>query len=304
MQELVDTSVIIPTYNGENKILNVLKSLEKQEYKDFETIVVVDGSTDDTLLVLEQNKIALRNFKVIEQSNKGRAGARNAGAKEATGDLLIFFDDDMRPIEKCIVAHVEHHKKVPKSILAGALMEDYYCMKTDIQRYKAKLGERWMKQLPTQKDLLTIENMFLSAANFSIPKTLFEELNGFDERLSDSEDLMFSLKAFNKNTNIYFDINAFAWHDDFISCTSYINRQKEYMLAKENAKHISIEYKKFLDKYSPIKKRSIGKKIARYILCRKSLIKLIDQDKKILKLIPSGLRYRLYDIIIWESARE
>src|SRR5690606_37464399 len=112
---------------------------------------------------------------------------------------------------------------------------------TDIQRYKVHLSKIWMSKLPTQKSQLTLDNMFLSAANFSIPKILFQKLGGFDERLSDNEDLLFSLKAYNKHIPIYFDRNALAWHDDFISCTSYINRQMEYSLAREKARNTDPE---------------------------------------------------------------
>ncbi len=45
-------SVIIPTYNGASKIINCLKSLDQQTYQEFETIVVIDGSTDQTLELL------------------------------------------------------------------------------------------------------------------------------------------------------------------------------------------------------------------------------------------------------------
>ena len=59
-------TVIIPTYNGAKKVVNCLHSLEKQTFKDFETIVVIDGSTDNTQEVLEAQKLE----KGKEMNNK------------------------------------------------------------------------------------------------------------------------------------------------------------------------------------------------------------------------------------------
>jgi glycosyltransferase involved in cell wall biosynthesis len=68
-------SIIIPTFNGKNKLEKLLRSLELQSNKNFEIIIVVDGSTDGTI-GLKANNWDL-NIKWIEETNNGRAGARN-----------------------------------------------------------------------------------------------------------------------------------------------------------------------------------------------------------------------------------
>jgi len=85
-------SVIIPTYNEENHIENCLNSLRKQSFKDFEIIVVDDGSKDKTI-----DKI--KNFKeakiiVKEHSGRGPASSKNLGVKRAKGNILVFVDAD------------------------------------------------------------------------------------------------------------------------------------------------------------------------------------------------------------------
>jgi len=88
-------SVIIPTYNGADKIGRCLASLRGQDYPaSFEVIVVNDGSTDRTLEVLKQ----FPEVRVLTQANAGPAAARNRGAKEASGDLIVFTDDDCEPL--------------------------------------------------------------------------------------------------------------------------------------------------------------------------------------------------------------
>ena len=73
----VTVSVIIPTYNGAHKILNVLKALEQQSYCDFETLVVIDGSTDNTADVVSNATLNLTSLRIVQQKNKGRVAVRN-----------------------------------------------------------------------------------------------------------------------------------------------------------------------------------------------------------------------------------
>lgn len=84
-------TVIIPIYNEEKDIRDCLESLRQQSFKDFETIVIDDGSTDRTLEIVKEFK----DVKVFEQDHRGPGKARNLGAKNANGKILIFIDADM-----------------------------------------------------------------------------------------------------------------------------------------------------------------------------------------------------------------
>jgi len=83
-------SVIIPTYNEEKVIAECLSSLSSQSEKDFEIIIVDDGSTDKTSEIVENFSV-----KFLKQQHQGPAMARNLGAKEAKGKILVFVDADM-----------------------------------------------------------------------------------------------------------------------------------------------------------------------------------------------------------------
>lgn len=91
----MNISVIIPTYNEENVILECLKSLSKQSIKDFEIIVVDDGSTDNTYEILSKLKNTKSELVLIKGQHEGAGAARNLGAKSAKGDALVFIDADM-----------------------------------------------------------------------------------------------------------------------------------------------------------------------------------------------------------------
>lgn len=89
-------SVIIPTYNEEDVILKCLESLGKQKGVEFEVIVVDDGSTDATPLKLRSASNTLKYKLIIINGKHGGPGvARNLGAKQAKGNILVFVDADM-----------------------------------------------------------------------------------------------------------------------------------------------------------------------------------------------------------------
>ena len=84
-------SVIIPTYNREEFISETIESVLNQTYKDFEIIVIDDGSTDNTKRKLEKFN---SKIKLIEQKNSERAISRNNGVKNAGGVYIAFLDSD------------------------------------------------------------------------------------------------------------------------------------------------------------------------------------------------------------------
>jgi len=106
-------SVIIPTYNEEDVILKCLESLGKQKGVVFEVIVVDDGSSDTTPIKLrEASNILKYKLKVVNGKHNGAGAARNLGAKQAKGDILVFVDADMT---------FDHHflKMLVKPIISG-----------------------------------------------------------------------------------------------------------------------------------------------------------------------------------------
>ena len=90
-------SVIIPTYNEEDVILDCLESLKKQSLENFEIIIVDDGSKDNSKFKIQNSKLQFKNLKLtlLEQKHKGTGAGRNLGAKHAKGDILVFVDADM-----------------------------------------------------------------------------------------------------------------------------------------------------------------------------------------------------------------
>lgn len=86
-------SIIIPVYNNAKEIGECLDSLKKQTFKDYEIIIVDDGSTDGLNLALQDRRTRVK--AVISQPHAGPAVARNYGFKQASGQYLLFCDSDI-----------------------------------------------------------------------------------------------------------------------------------------------------------------------------------------------------------------
>lgn len=288
-------SVIIPTFNGLHKLPRLLNALFNQTLKPNEILVIIDGSTDNTFEVLSKLQINNPVIRLIPQENKGRAAVRNRGANEANGPLLIFFDDDMVPEHNCIQAHVLHHAERRDTILAGAQIDN--CSDSDFQLYKSYLSKKWELPLlakvgkPLEKD-----SLFLTAANFSVDKSTFWQLGGFDERLRDAEDFDLAIRAFESGIPVYYNNKALAYHHDEVTARSYIQRLRQYRKAHEYLRELEKARYASVKLHQPEAPNGL-KAIFFRLFARRFWIHWID--KGLLQgWIPRALRYKLYDYII------
>ena len=87
-------SVIIPVYNVEDYLHYAIESLEKQTYKNFEIILVNDGSTDDSGKLCDEYSEKYSNVRVFHKENGGLSDARNFGLQYANGRYVAFVDSD------------------------------------------------------------------------------------------------------------------------------------------------------------------------------------------------------------------
>lgn len=103
-------SIIIPTHNRSASLRRTLDALCKQSYpaSQFEVHVVADGCVDNTVEMLQRYQAPF-SLRVTEQPGKGSSAARNRGANEARGALLLFLDDDVEPLPELVAEHVRAH---------------------------------------------------------------------------------------------------------------------------------------------------------------------------------------------------
>ncbi len=104
-------SVVIPTYNRLPILQKCLRSLENQQncdlVRDYEVIIVDDGSSDQTLEWLDTHHAEFPHVRCLSQVHQGPAAARNLGVEQAQGDTIIFIDSDLVVTETFLKSHAE-----------------------------------------------------------------------------------------------------------------------------------------------------------------------------------------------------
>lgn len=290
-------SIVIPTYNGAHKLRRLFDALLLQTYNDFEIIVVVDGSTDNTSEVLTSFQDKFTRFRILSQTNSGRSKVRNQGAKMAVGNLIIFYDDDMIPSADSVEKHYKFHSLTANSILGANQVEFYEREKTDIQNYKAWLTGKWLEKYTQHVTRLDRNNIFFTAANCSIPRNIFEQLNGFDERLTDAEDFDFAYRAIENDIPVYFDRTNTAIHNDPVTCTSYIKRIRQYQVARQTLGQL-------YPGREPITKQPSDFKHKIYRIFAFRFWPQVIDHSTLFKILPLTIRYRLYSVVIQALAVE
>lgn len=113
-------SVIVPSRGGASRLPVLLAALSKQDSRDFEVVVVIDGDIDSSEALLAQHAIAdlVPSLRVLVfPENRGRSAALNAGYEAARGNVLIRSDDDLEPAPNYIRAHVEGHRRGPVGVV-------------------------------------------------------------------------------------------------------------------------------------------------------------------------------------------
>lgn len=107
-------SVVIPLYNKEHTITRTLGTVLNQTYKDFEVVIINDGSTDNGVSVI-QNFSTDSRIKIINQSNQGVSVARNEGVRNATYEYVAFLDGDDEWLPNYLSKMYEAIQKFPNA---------------------------------------------------------------------------------------------------------------------------------------------------------------------------------------------
>lgn len=180
-------SVIIPTYNRALFLKEAVDSVLAQDFKDFELIVVDDGSTDETQKILapylEKNLL-----KVIVQKNKGVAAARNTGIKSAAADWLAFLDSDDLWLPKKLEKQINFLRENPN--LKICQTEEIWIRRgvrvNPMKKHQKFSGWIFKKCLPL---------CLVSPSAVMIHRDVFEAVGFFDESFLVCEDYEFWLRV-------------------------------------------------------------------------------------------------------------
>ena len=164
-------SIIVPVYNVEKYLDKCLNSLVNQTYKDFEVIIVNDGSPDNSQDIIDKYVRDNNNFKGYIKENGGLGDARNFGITKANGDYLIFIDSDDY-VDKYLVE--ECMKVINKYDLIIYEYESINESNNSKEIIKNKYNEDTVYKLSNNMDIMN--NIHNCAWNKCYKKSLFKDI--------------------------------------------------------------------------------------------------------------------------------
>lgn len=167
-------SIIVPVYNGEKTIEKCLESIFNSTYKNFEVIVVNDGSTDSTL-----EGVKKYNCRIIDlKKNQGAANARNVGVKHSKAEILVFVDSDVLIHKDALSRMVKAYKSDPGRIIGGIDSEKY--LSDDF--WRKFVTSKHCYDYNWKKDEKIKKFSCLSTSCSLVKKKIFNEVGGFNTK--------------------------------------------------------------------------------------------------------------------------
>jgi len=196
-------SVIIPLYNKEKSIERSINSILKQTFRDFEIVVVDDGSTDNSLAVV--NAIKDDRILIVSQRNAGPGAARNTGVKNATANWIVFLDAD----DEILIDTLEFfNTMIAKYPNMDILDSNKYCRRGETLIPMYHPIEGWVRNNMRECYFGRIS----PGAGFSVFRKTLLERNPYDEHIRRFEDAELLLRLL-KGAKVYSSSRITSIHD-------------------------------------------------------------------------------------------
>jgi len=177
-------SVIIPTYNRAHLVGRAIQSVLNQTYKDFELIIIDDGSTDNTENIIKEFQKKDKRTKYIKHNkNKGGSAARNTGIKAAKGEYIAFQDSDCEWLPEKLGKQIKIFKRASPEI--GVVYTGSKVIKNN-KKFYAPSSKIKKKEGNIYKALL--EGNFISTGTAVVVTEYLKKVGMFDERLPRFQD--------------------------------------------------------------------------------------------------------------------
>jgi glycosyltransferase involved in cell wall biosynthesis len=222
-------SVIVPVYNCAKYLLRCLESLNNQKLEDIEIIIINDGSTDNSLNIINEfAKNKHKTIKIINQINSGVSLARNSGIIEAVGEFITFVDADDTIDENMLIEMYNSAKLKKKSIV-------FTNFGSENKVYKNRNLNKLEQETIQYKSIDYTKKMLLG----ELPRTACGIL--FSKNVIESNKLMFN-RSLEYGEDFIFTIETLLNTDEilFINKPFYIVTQRSNSASRKlNSKHFS-----------------------------------------------------------------
>ena len=231
-----ECSVIIATWQRADLLRSTLQSIAWQSYRDFEVIVICDGEDATICLLARELELEYPIRWLFHPQNLGQSAARNTGAREASGEILLFLDDDVDADSGLIARHLDHHATVDgayRLAVAGRIAENR--REPLVQSTDKYLQEAWEHTLETFATQLTapgvasigedVERALSFGLNCSIQRSVFLNNGGFSEAIRiTNEDMELGLRLYREGVRFVYESRAVVTHRNTKHLTTYFRR--------------------------------------------------------------------------------
>jgi GT2 family glycosyltransferase len=210
-------SIIVPTYNRLDRLRRVLAALECQACPPIqaEVVVISDGSSDGTneWLCAQAASTEARTWRLVPvlQANGGVAAARNAGLAQATGELVLFVDDDVVPAPQLVARHLGTHSAEGQGVivLGPMLTPPDFAMQPWVRWEQAMLAKQYGDMIaghwaPSARQFYT--------GNTSLARRYLLEAGGFDPAFRRAEDVELAYRLADRGLRFVFNPEAVGYH--------------------------------------------------------------------------------------------
>uniref|UniRef100_A0A486XVK5 Beta-1,3-glucosyltransferase n=1 Tax=Rheinheimera sp. BAL341 TaxID=1708203 RepID=A0A486XVK5_9GAMM len=223
-------SVVIPLYNKENSVSRALTSVLSQSYKNFELIVIDDGSTDTS--AEKAREFDDPRLKIVSQTNRGVSAARNVGVKLATADYVAFLDADdsyspnfLKHISQLIVRNQQ-------AALFSCRLQ-FVDENNQLFRLKALFGDNFKGELTCFFSTFAKDRAIIHPSSMAVNKAKFLDLGGFPEGKHVGEDLQLILSL---------ALSGQVMHDSYCGATAFRNAENRTITRKPQELSCHIVY--------------------------------------------------------------
>ncbi len=221
-------TIVIPTHDRAASLRRTLDALARQDCDPglFEIVVVADGCTDGTHALVETFTMAPR-LRLLAREGAGPSAARNAGAARAAGEILVFLDDDIEVDRGFVSSHASRHLSEDKR----PLVVIGYCPPRVVPTrglYSAELMNWWEGMFDAmEQPARRFRYSDLLSGNFSLRKSLFNAVGGFDDRLRCHEDYELGFRLIQAGAVFAFERRAWGHHYDISDFERSLARKRD-----------------------------------------------------------------------------
>jgi len=228
-------SVIVPTYNRSDEVLALIQSLTRQtiDHRQFEVLLVDDGSTDDTSAQVAelQQKVDFR-LRFFQRRHEGPGPARNYGMAQAEGDYFLFIDSDCLADRDWLAALASAIEKQKPDAFGGpdGVLPEFTPLQKAIDYAMTSFITTGGMRGHSRKRLA---KFYPRSFNMGIRRTIFEQLGGMNQ-LRHGQDLEFSRRIIASGARVIYIPDARVYHKRRTSLRKFFRQMFNWGVARIN----------------------------------------------------------------------